>query len=178
MLTHPIFLVGGCLGAVAMYYFDPRNGAYRRSLLRDQIRGTRNDLAHDAQVQGKRALHRAKGVLATGRLDRKTPRQPGSDEQLYKRVRARMGHLVSHPRLVEVTVDEGCVSLTGHVLRREVDDLVHELRRSPDIQKVHNHLEVHDSEEELQRIAGARGSAQAGGSAEPRPMAWPAGGQP
>src|SRR5438270_12841406 len=102
------------VGAGLMYVFDPDKGRRRRALLRDKaIR-----LSH----QGRRALglasrdllNRSRGVVADVRHHLESP--DASDGVLAERVRARMGHVVSHPHAIQVEACDGCVTLRGPVL--------------------------------------------------------------
>lgn len=152
-MKHPLSFLGGCIaGVMAMYYLDQRNGARRRAMVRDKLVAAGHDVADYAQAKGKRIADRAQGVMATGSLDRTTRRPPESDEQLRERVRARLGHLLSHPRLVDVQVDNGCVCLTGHALRSELDRLTAELRGMAGVCEVESRLQPHDKAEEMQNI--------------------------
>lgn len=127
-------------GAIAMYYFDATLGRRRRALLRDKAVGLSHDAADLAEAKGKRFIDRAKGFVSTGRLDRQGASEPQSDAQLRERVRSRLGHWVSHPRAIEVEVDEGVVRVSGQVLAKELDGLLSRLTGIPGVRKVHNAL--------------------------------------
>lgn len=90
---------------------------------------------------GRRAADRPK-VL--GRFDRDTAFEPENDAQLRERVRERLGHWVSHPRAMEVDVNEGVVRVSGQVLAQELDGLLSQLTGMPGVRKVHNALSVLD----------------------------------
>lgn len=127
-------------GAIAMYYFDATMGRRRRALARDRAIGLSHDAADLVESKGKRFLDRARGVAATGRLDRQSSSEPQSDAQLRERVRSRLGHWVSHPRAIEVDVEEGVVRVSGQVLAKELDGLLSRLTGIPGVRKVHNAL--------------------------------------
>jgi osmotically-inducible protein OsmY len=127
-------------GAIAMYYLDATMGRRRRALARDKVIGASHDAADFVEGKGKRFLDRAKGVAATGRLDRKGTSEPQSDAQLRERVRSRLGHWVSHPRAIEVDVEDGVVRVSGQVLAKELDGLLSRLTGIPGVRKVHNAL--------------------------------------
>src|SRR5437867_2211648 len=95
------------LGAALMYLLDPDRGNRRRAHWRDQAVHAWNRTADALGTTARDAGHRARGLAAeTGaRLrDEDVP-----DEVLVKRVRARMGRVVSHPRAVQVAADQGRV---------------------------------------------------------------------
>ena len=174
MTHHPLAFLGGCIaGALAMYYLDPRTGAYRRSLVRDKAVAAGHEAAWLARAKSKRAADRLKGVVATGRLDRVSHRAPESDQQLHERLRARIGRLVSHPRMVQLEVQEGRVRLSGHVLRRELDALLGDIRGMTGVNGVHSELELHERAQDLQNIAAPR-RQQAAAATTTTPQAQPA----
>jgi osmotically-inducible protein OsmY len=127
-------------GAIAMYYLDSTMGRRRRVLVRDKIVGVSHDAADFVEAKGKRMVDRVKGVVATGSLDRKSSTEPQSDAQLRERVRSRMGHLVSHPLAIEVSVEDGVVRLSGQILAHELDGLLSQLTDMTGVRKVHNAL--------------------------------------
>lgn len=170
-MKHPISFLGGCIaGALAMYYLDQQSGAWRRRLVRDKMLSAGNDLAHRARRQGQRAIGRARGALATGHLDGRSTRAPDSDRQLHDRIRARLRRLVSHPRLVEVQVEQGRVCFTGHALRRELPPLLDEVRAMAGVHAVEDRTQAHEHADELRNIPAhaATGSAEQAG----REPAW------
>jgi osmotically-inducible protein OsmY len=134
------FAAAFAAGAIAMYYLDSTMGRRRRALARDKIIGVAHDAADLAQAQGRRMADRARGAMATGSLDRTSSTEPQSDAQLRERVRARMGHLVSHPRAIDVTVEGGIVRLSGQVLAKELDGLLSQISEMKGVRKVHNAL--------------------------------------
>jgi hypothetical protein len=143
-------------GAAAMYYLDSRMGARRRALVTDKVIAAGHETAEFLQAKGKRAADRAKGVLATGRLDRVSTSEPQSDAQLCERVRARLGHIVAQPKAVEVEAQQGSVKLTGHVLAREVDKLLAEVSGMAGVRKVDNALATHQNASEITDLMSRR----------------------
>lgn len=154
-MKHPLSFLGGlAAGALLAYYMDSRTGAYRRALVRGKLVAAGHDMAHLANTKRKRAGGVLRGMLATHRLDRRSTRPPESDEQLHDRIRARLGHTISHPRAVEVEVDQGCVQLCGHVLHGEAEALCHEVQSMPGVRELRSNLRAHDSAQSLQRAMG------------------------
>lgn len=127
-------------GAIAMYYVDSMLGHRRRAQARDRTSGAAHDAADIGQAKGKRLIDRARGLVATGRLDRPDSAGPPTDTQLRERVRSRIGHWVSHPRAIDVDVDEGVVRVSGRVLASELDGLLSRLTGVAGVRKVHNAL--------------------------------------
>ena len=63
---NPIFL-GGALGALAMYFLDPREGRRRRARTRDKMVHAGKKLNEAGKVTARDTVHRARGVLASTR---------------------------------------------------------------------------------------------------------------
>jgi osmotically-inducible protein OsmY len=149
-------------GAIAMYYLDSTMGRRRRALVRDKIVGVSRDAAEIVGAKGKRMADRARGVMATGSLDRTSSSEPQSDAQLRERVRSRMGHLVSHPRAIEVSVEDGVVRLTGQVLTQELDGLLSQLTGMAGVRKVHNALSTLNDPSGFGEVKAAQEPAEMG----------------
>lgn len=126
-------------GALAMYYFDPQQGAQRRAafgdLLASGLPGRNGPHAGGARRVARRTYHR------TARVD------PQADAQLRDAIRERLGRLVSHPRALEVSVEHGVVRLSGNVLAKERDGLLEQVREMPGVQKLVNAMTAHDTPE-------------------------------
>jgi hypothetical protein len=150
----PSFLLGAAAGALLMYYLDAQGGGRRRALVRDKLVHAGHELEDYAEAKGKRAVDKARGVLATGRFDRQTSAEPAADAQLHDRIRARLGRLVSHPRAVEVEVQDGSVRLSGHALVRESDPLLSQVREMPGVREVRNALQLHERAEGVAELQG------------------------
>src|SRR5690242_3131809 len=122
-------LTSAVTGALAMYFFDPQAGRRRRARARDKMDHAARRLqdAYDVTVRDTR--HRARGLAAEAR--RRLRREPVTDEVLAGRVRAALGRVVSHPHAVQVALQQGCVTLKGPILAREVPALLHAVKRVP-----------------------------------------------
>jgi osmotically-inducible protein OsmY len=121
----------GALGALLMYLFDPDRGRYRRGLLRDTLQ---KRVRHVERVSANRvvyALNRTRGMLSQGRAQLAPTSVP--DDILRDRVRARLGHVVRHAHAIQVTAENGCVRLEGHVLPNEADAVKAAMRHVPGI---------------------------------------------
>jgi BON domain-containing protein len=138
-------------GAAAMYYLDPTTGRRRRALARDRAVGLSHDAGHYALAQGRRAADHLKGEAARSRSALRHS-LPTSDGKLHGRVRAHLGHLVSHPKAIEVDVDQGWVCLRGRVLANEARPLLDEISSLPGVKHVDNQLTVHDEPGDLKEL--------------------------
>jgi len=91
----------------------------------------------------ERYLGRAQSVLPARRQDSPSDGRQ-EDAELRERVRARLGQWVSHPRAIEVDVDNGVVRVSGEVLAKELDGLLSQLTSVAGVRKVHNALTALD----------------------------------
>lgn len=141
IVKHAVYVTTAfAAGALAMYFLDGTMGRRRRALARDKFVRVSHEAADLAEAKGKRIADRVKGVMETGSLSGTSSTEPASDAQLREQVRSRMGHLVSHPRAIEVEVNEGIVRLSGQVLAQELDGLLSQLTGMTGVRKVHNAL--------------------------------------
>ncbi|HET9370040.1 MAG TPA: SRPBCC family protein [Vicinamibacterales bacterium] len=153
-------LTGFGVGVALMYFLDPERGRRRRALVRDRIaHGAR--LTRDAAGATSRDLtQRASGIAASVRG--KFNHAAVDDEILVERARARLGRLISHPRAVTITAEDGMLTLSGPILQREVMPLIDALERVNGVRGVLNELEIH-------KHAGSTPALQ-GGRSRPAPM--------
>jgi hypothetical protein len=90
----------------------------------------------------ERYLARAQRVAPAGHLANARPPQQLEDARLRDEVRARLPGWVSHPRAVEVEVNNGVVRLSGQVLATELERMLMQLTGLRGVYKVHNALSV------------------------------------
>ncbi|XXT25184.1 SRPBCC family protein [Sorangium sp. So ce429] len=152
--------VGAALGfgAGMMYTLDPDRGARRRSIARDKAVSLAHRTGALFEKSARDLRNRGQGVVAeTGAIFRQGT---APDAVLSERVRAKLGRVVSHPGAIDVEVLDGCVTLRGPVLAREVDDLLAVVSGVDGVTRVSNALEVHASAEGVPSLQGS--SARAG----------------
>jgi uncharacterized membrane protein len=142
------------LGAGLMFIFDPVRGRRRRALLRDQLVHAGHLLARATHTTSRDVSHRAYGMLAEG--SHLFQHDEVSDEVLPMRVRARLGHSVSHPHAISVTVNNGRVTLSGPVLATEVDRLLSGVSSVRGVKGIDNALTVHTRAEGVPSLQGGR----------------------
>jgi hypothetical protein len=140
MRTLRALLAGVGFGASWMYFNDPGQGKRRRALVRDRcgktLRGTRcwiDKALRDAEhrVQGSMAEFRC--MFESGTV---------SDATLTDRIRAKLGHVASQPKLIEVHCDDGHVMLSGSAPALETAAIVAAIRAVRGVQSVEHHLET------------------------------------
>lgn len=150
------------LGAGLMYLFDPRTGARRRALLRDQLVHGASRSVDGLSATSKDLANRSAGVAA--RVASRFASDTATDDVLTARVRARLGRLVSHPHAVEVQSSGGRVTLRGPVLASEAPRLLSGVRGVRGVAEVIDETDVHESAQGVP-------SLQEGGSRRRR-AAW------
>lgn len=134
------FLTGLTIGAGWCYFFDPQLGNRRRNMLRDQARASIRRTSQWFDKALRDLAHRIEGGIAEigGLLDFST----SSDSILVERVRARVGHVASHPRLIEVECHDGCITLKGHAPSDEIDRIVLCATMTHGVRSVDNELDT------------------------------------
>ncbi len=148
-------LLGGALGALAMYFLDPQSGRRRRARTRDRALHAGKVLGRAGRVTARDTAQRARGLVAgTRRLFQRSGEV--ADEALEARVRSALGRVVSHAHAVEVYAQEGHVTLAGPVLAHEARALVHGVRNVSGVRSVSDHLEVHESAEHVSALQGGK----------------------
>lgn len=145
-------IAGMVAGAGAMYLLDPDRGARRRSLLRDQGVHAGNKLSDGLAATARDARNRTVGAAAE--LRSRFRHDEASDDVLHDRVRAAIGRVVSHPGAITVTVSQGRVTLSGHILADDVDDLIKRVGKARGVSEVRNELEIHRTADGVPALQG------------------------
>ncbi|HJU42137.1 MAG TPA: BON domain-containing protein, partial [Vicinamibacterales bacterium] len=125
-------LAGLGAGAAAMFFLDPYRGARRRARVRDAATHATHKAADACATTSRDAWHRAKGTVAAVRNVVRRDHDV-DDAVLIGRVRSKLGREVSHPHAVQVNVANGDVTLSGPILEREADRLVHTVENIPGV---------------------------------------------
>lgn len=148
-------LVSGIgLGAALMYVLNPNRGRRRRALLRDQLVSAAHRTPDAIGTTARDLTNRARGLAA--QAGSMFSREEVSDEVLVARVRSKLGRVVSHPSSIEVTANQGRVTLSGPVLAHEVDDLLSCVSGVAGVADVENRLEVHEQAGGVPGLQGGR----------------------
>lgn len=156
-------LLGGLgVGAGLMYLFDPDRGRARRARLYDKSAHFSKQLRRAWEITRRDVTQRAYGLLAE--WDKWLHQKQVSDAQLVERVRARLGRLVSHPRAIRVSAEQGRVTLSGPVLTHESGALLAGIAAVPGVSGIENQLEPHDDADSIPSLQG--------GGRAPAPRNW------
>jgi uncharacterized membrane protein len=154
MFPRFLSVAGAAVGAAAMYMFDPDQGKRRRALLRDQLISGASHLDDAVGVIARDFTHRVQGIAALARSA--MTEEQVSDQVLTERVRSKLGRIVSHPRAIDVKVEQGRVSLGGPVLAHEYRDLLEGVRSVRGVVSVEDQLEVHKASDNVPALQGGQ----------------------
>ena len=157
-MNNSVLLAAAGVGAALTYIFDPDRGARRRALVRDKA-------VHGARL-GRRALdatmcdisNRARGFAAAARSGRGGGLV--DDIRLIERIRAKLGRVCSHPRAIDVIVQNGQATLRGPIMADEVDDVMSTAAGVAGVVSVVNELEPHETAAGIPSLQGEGRAAE------------------
>jgi uncharacterized protein with GYD domain len=157
--TIPNFLSGAALGAAVMFILDPIRGHRRRAMLKDKAFHALHETQGALDVASRDLVHRAQGFVAEAR--HLFDSMPVDDDVLVARVRSRMGRVVSHPGMIEVSARNGQVTLRGQIPEAELDALLRIAGSVRGVSGVINRLDAREAMESQSQkrrapILGAR----------------------
>jgi uncharacterized membrane protein len=153
-------IVGAGVGAGLMYLYDPQMGRRRRALTRDQFIRLSHRIDDAVDVTSRDLTNRAVGLWAEMRSS--ITSNGVSDEVLAERVRSQLGGLVSHPSAIDVRAEQGRVTLSGPVLRHEVDRLLKGVASVRGVHGVEHRLDLHDEPGNVPGLQGQPGRRLSG----------------
>jgi hypothetical protein len=169
-MTGRLALITGIgFGAGLMYILDPAMGRRRRALARDKTIHCWKKTSEAVGSTARDVTNRAAGLSQKLRSSFARENSP-SDDVLVQRVRSRTGHVVSHPRAIDVSAAGGQITLRGPVFQAEVDRLLSSVAEVPGVDRVENLLEVHETAENVPVLQG--GIEQDGKRLEFLPRIW------
>lgn len=136
------------LGAVGMYFLDPKLGSGRRAMAKDRFKHYRREASKQAQALSKNVAYKTRGFLhhageriIPSFLQSRVP--PPSDEKLKARVLSKMGRIPHHePRTFDIKAHEGCITVSGSIADGDYQRLYRALRKIPGVRRVERDLTV------------------------------------
>lgn len=137
-----IALAGLGAGAGIMYFADPNEGRRRRVRLRELSIHATHTMTAVAGMTSRDVEHRLSG-LAARTLGRLIEEEVPPDDVLAARVRARLGRLVSHPGAIDVTANEGTVTMSGPIFEAEIEQILKGVGAIPGVTAIENRLKPH-----------------------------------
>jgi len=135
------------VGAGLAYFFDPKEGENRRTLLRDKANSLVDRMDDSIYATVEDTRNRTRGVLSEWTA--KLSNQDSPDWLLAERVRGAIGRLSPHARSVKVRAEDGQVHLGGSILKDEKDAILKAASRTRGVREVVDELEVFYSPEEM-----------------------------
>lgn len=155
MKTNLTTLLSGMgLGAALMYLTDPERGNRRRALVRDQFASLANQTEEAIGPTARDIRNRAQGLVAeTINLFEK---EDVPDVVLEQRVRAKLGRFTSHPSSIEVSANQGRVTLKGPILAHELKQTLSAVASVRGVKGVDNQLEAHKVRDDVPGLQGGK----------------------
>jgi osmotically-inducible protein OsmY len=136
-------MLGGLgLGAGLMYILDPVAGRKRRRTVADTAGSLRKRTSGSAIGRVSRDIGKEAWGLLTEAQNVFEGGPTEDDGSLADRVRERLARTVSRPEALQVTVENGVVTLAGTVGAAEFDRLVSGVLRVKGVQDVNDQLDV------------------------------------
>jgi len=136
-----------------MFLLDPDQGNRRRAFVRDKAIGVARVTGRSLRKASRDLSNRTRGVIAETR-SRISPDSGSDDEILAERVRSKIGRIVSHPAAIQVSANNGTVTLRGDALQSEVRDLMSRVYSIRDVRDVRNELHTHASSAGISNLQG------------------------
>lgn len=112
-------LAGIGIGAALMFFLDPDRGTRRRHLLADKARRGLRVTGRELHDAAENAKNHTRGKVIE--LQHRLSEDQVDDTRLVERVRAELGHQVERARAIEVTAENGRVTLTGALPYDQID---------------------------------------------------------
>jgi hypothetical protein len=148
------FGAGLGLGTGVMFLLDPDRGKRRRALLRDKVVSAARQTGECWDVTTRDLRNRTQGIITD--IQSRFSSEPVTDDVLVDRVRSKLGRIVSHPRAIHVTAQNGNVTLAGPILASEVGELLTCVKQVHGVDDVTNNLEPHETAENHPSLQGGR----------------------
>ena len=148
------FGAGLGLGTGLMYLLDPDRGRRRRALLRDKCAWAARKTGDGFGVTARDLRNRTQGIVTE--LQSRFSSEPVDDAKLVERVRSKLGRIVSHTSAIEVSAQNGRVTLSGPILVEEIPELLACVNRVHGVNEVVNALEAHEHADNHPALQGGR----------------------
>lgn len=132
-----MLLTGMAIGAGVMYVFDAESGAGRRAKAGQKLSRGGHALGRWFTGGSMDLANRAWGAVAEFGSVLRERNQHISDDMLDARVRAQLGHVLSHSGDVEVRVRDGEVTIAGEIPADERNRIEKRLRKTRGVRAFH-----------------------------------------
>jgi hypothetical protein len=139
------------LGVGLMYLFDPGLGRRRRALISDKVRSYWRSTEGFIEKTARDVSNRTRGLVAEASTPLKGAETP-DNAVLEARVRAQIGHLTPLASALNVSAEQGRITLRGSIPSSVADTLLSAIQSVSGVTEVVNQLELTP---EAARAAGA-----------------------
>jgi osmotically-inducible protein OsmY len=146
----PAFVAGAIAGALGALLLDPRRGGARRAWLGQKTRS----MSRRARIDAQRRAHIAMQRLEGRRYELAHAGEGVEDDILVERVRAQLGKRAGHAHAIRVRSEDGCVTLAGPILRREVTGVIAIVGKVRGVRQIDDQLDVRDEAGTDPRLQG------------------------
>jgi hypothetical protein len=147
-----VFLEGVGIGMLAAYFLDPQKGGRRRAQVRDRFIHQAHRKREAMHIMVRDFQNRSQGVRH--RVRQRFDRNEVSDDILIERVRSEMGRHVSNFHSLQITCQDGVLTIAGPILASEIQDCLWHARMVPGVKHVVNKMQSHASAENLPELQG------------------------
>jgi hypothetical protein len=154
MVWNSTLLTGVGLGAGLMFFLDPVRGRRRRAGMSDKVMRAFHKTGDGLESTVRDMSNRLTGTAAVMR--RSFTSEAPEDRIVEERVRAAMGRVVSHPRAIDVVVDEGNVRLSGPIFSHEIGTLLAAVSWVRGVARIEDHLEPHAQADDVPGLQGGK----------------------
>jgi osmotically-inducible protein OsmY len=143
------------LGAITMYFLDPKSGHRRRAVARERARHYSRQAANQARAFSRNGAQRARGLAhqasellsAVGLFQGLLRRPAPSDAKLQARALSKMGRIPHRePRTFDIQAHDGILTVTGTITDDEYERLSKTLKKIPGVKKIDRQLSVGDGQ--------------------------------
>jgi BON domain-containing protein len=148
------FGTGVGIGTGLMFLLDPDQGKRRRALLRDKCYLAARKTGEGMGVTARDLRNRTQGIVSE--VQSRFSSAPVGDAVLVDRVRAKLGRVVSHPRAINVTSQNGRVVLSGPILASELPELLACVKSISGAKQVISQLDPHEESDNHPALQGGR----------------------
>jgi gas vesicle protein len=149
-----LFGTGLGIGTAAMFLLDPDRGNRRRALVRDKVALATRKTGDCLEVTTHDVRNRTRGLIAA--IQSRISSEQPDDAVLVDRVRSKIGRIVAHPAAIQVTSQNGNVTLSGPILANEVSNLLSCVKWTHGVKDITNNLEVHEEAGNHPALQGGR----------------------
>lgn len=126
------------IGAAVMYFLDPDRGTRRRHVLADKARRGLRVTGRELHDAAENARNHTKGKVLD--MSHRMTEDPVDDARLVERVRAELGHHVERARAIEVSAENGRVTLTGSLPFDQIDSAAKTAASVRGVREIDNRL--------------------------------------